>query len=174
MSIVEKAKCLLFDAKLEKIFWAEAVNTASAQNSAVYLKNRSLASGLDITPYELWSDSKPDISNLMIFGSTAMAHVPKEKRLKWDKKSKKHILVGYGDAVKGYRLYDPETKDVIMARNVVIIEEVSNVNSCGSVDEVEESEPVGEDDLEISIQEADILSELESDNHQHEEPVRRF
>ena len=40
-SIVEKARCLLFDAQFDKQLWAEAVNTA------VYLKNRSPVAGLD-------------------------------------------------------------------------------------------------------------------------------
>jgi len=52
-TIVEKARYLLFDAELEKRFWAEAVNTA------VYLRNRSIASGLnDKTPFEIWTGRK--------------------------------------------------------------------------------------------------------------------
>lgn len=49
-------------------------------------------------------------------------HVPKQKRTKLDKKSKKLILVGFCDNVKGYRLYDAESKDVIISRDVIIIE----------------------------------------------------
>lgn len=41
-TIVERARCLLYDAKFKK-FWAEAVHTA------VYLKNRTVASGLNQT-----------------------------------------------------------------------------------------------------------------------------
>lgn len=78
-TIIEKSKCMLFDANLEKKFWAEAVHTA------VYLRNRSLASGLDKTPYELWTGRMPDVKNLRMFGSSVMVHVPKEKRLKWDR-----------------------------------------------------------------------------------------
>lgn len=89
-TVVEKAKCLLYDAKLNKRFWAEAANTA------VYLKNRSIASGLDKTPYELWYGTKPNLSHLRLFGSKVMVHIPKQKRLKWDKKATQHILVGYG------------------------------------------------------------------------------
>lgn len=40
-TLVEKARCLLFDADLDKKCWAEVVSTAS------YLRNRSTASGLD-------------------------------------------------------------------------------------------------------------------------------
>ncbi|KAG7307913.1 hypothetical protein JYU34_006528 [Plutella xylostella] len=115
-TIVERARCLLFDANMEKKFWAEAVNTA------VYLRNRTLASGLQKTPYELWSGRKPDLSHLRVFGSTAMAHVPKEKRLKWDKKAEKYILLGYAENTKGYRLYNPVTKRIVNSRDVVVME----------------------------------------------------
>lgn len=116
-TIVERARCLLYDAGLDKKFWAEATNTA------VYLKNRSCASGLDNkTPYELWHNKKPDLSHVRIFGSQVMVHIPKEKRLKWDTKSKKHILVGFSENVKGYRIYDPVKRCVTTSRDVVIQE----------------------------------------------------
>lgn len=98
-AIVEKARCLLFDADLKKVFWAEATNTA------VYLRNRIVSGVLNnSTPYELWTNTKPDISHLIVFGSIVMKHAPKEKRQKWDKKSEECILVGYSEDVKGYRM----------------------------------------------------------------------
>lgn len=87
------------------------------------MKNRSVASGLAKTPLELWTGKKPDVSNLRVFGSPAMVHVPKVKRTKWQKKSKKMILVGYGDNTKGYRLYDCHTNTVITSRDVVVLED---------------------------------------------------
>lgn len=116
-TIIEKARCLLFDANLKKEFWAEATNTA------VYLHNRTVSACLSYkTPYELWTNTKPNISHLRVFGSTVMAHVPKEKRLKWDKKSDKCILVGYSEEIKGYRIYNPNTKLITTSRDVNIIE----------------------------------------------------
>ncbi|CAF4953476.1 unnamed protein product [Pieris macdunnoughi] len=117
-TIVEKARCLLFDAGLKKCFWAEAVNTA------VYLRNRSIASGLDNkTPIEIWTGTKPDVSNLRIFGSKAMVHIPKEKRLKLDRKATDGILVGYSDNIKGHQVYNPKNNKVTIARDIVVIEE---------------------------------------------------
>lgn len=116
-SIVEKAKCLLFDAKLNIKFWAEAVNTS------VYLKNRSIAAGLsDKTPFEMWYNRKPDLSHIRVFGSTAMVHVPKANRTKWQKKSTKMILMGFGESTKGYRVFNPENGSIISSRDVIIIE----------------------------------------------------
>ncbi|KAA5634977.1 transposase family protein, partial [Pseudomonas aeruginosa] len=82
-SLVEKARCLIFDAGLHKKFWAEAINTS------VYLRNRTVVTGLNnMTPYEAWTKKKPDLSHVRIFGSKVMMHIPKEKRLKWDMKAK--------------------------------------------------------------------------------------
>lgn len=120
-TLVERARCMLFDAGLDKRFWAEAVNTA------VYLRNRSPASGLqNMTPFELWTNKKPDLSHIRIFGSQIMVHIPKEKRHKWDTKSRAHILVGYAENVKGYRIYDPDKRCVSVSRDVIIQENLKN------------------------------------------------
>ncbi|CAF4946174.1 unnamed protein product [Pieris macdunnoughi] len=116
-SVVEKARCLIYDAGLEKKFWAEAVNTS------VYLRNRSVVTGLNNkTPYEVWTGQKPNLSHLRIFGSVVMVHILKERRLKWDKKANKLIFVGYAEKTKGYRVYDPVTNIVTISRDVVVME----------------------------------------------------
>lgn len=71
-TIVERAKCMLFDAGLEKPYWAEAVNIA------VYVMNRSASSVLNSqTPEEIWSGRKVDVSNMRIFGSSIMIFLNK-------------------------------------------------------------------------------------------------
>lgn len=116
-TIVERARSMLSDARLGKEFWAEAVNTA------VYLINRSPASGVNKkTPEELWTHKKPDLQNLRIFGCKAMVHVPKERRQKWDEKSKEMIFVGYCNDTKAYRVIDPDTHKICKSRDVVFIE----------------------------------------------------
>lgn len=142
-TVVEKARCLLFEADLDKRFWAEAANTA------VYLKNRSAASGLEKTPYELWTGTRPNLGHVRIFGSSVMVHVPKEKRLKWDKKAKRQILVGFSENVKGYRIYDPCRNLINTSRDVVITELPSRKNRTSGVtlenaDSVEEPPEVKE------------------------------
>lgn len=156
-TIVEKAKCLLFDAGLEKRFWAEAAHTA------VYLQNRTVTTSLNYkTPFEIWTGRKPDVSHLRVFGSTVMVHVPKQKRLKWDRKSEKCILVGYSNDVKGYRIYNPKSNIITTSRDVVVLEKMETEN----VIEVQENcsdevnmVPVEEKDL--TLQE-DSLEQSES------------
>lgn len=133
-TLIEKARCLLFDAKLGKEFWAEAINTA------VYLQNRIVKTGLNNrTPYELWTGAKPNLSHLRIFGSTVMKHIPKEKRYKWDKKAEQCILVGYPEDVKGYRLYNLSTKAISTSRDIIIIKEkLSHQENMIEVEEIDD------------------------------------
>ena len=90
---------MLTGASLDQGFWAAAVNTACK------LKNVSPSTALDsLCPEEAWSGRKPDLSYLRVFGCVAYAHVSKEKRKKWDLKSKMFIFIGYCQASKAYRL----------------------------------------------------------------------
>ena len=117
-SIVERAKCMLFEAGLSKAFWAEAVSTA------VYLLNRSPTHGHDVTPEEAWSGRKPNLSHVRVFGTKAMVFIPKQKRRKWDPKSHECILTGFDEATKGYRLYDEKSRRIIKSREVTFIDEM--------------------------------------------------
>ena len=88
---------MLLDSKLPKRYWGEAISTA------VYLKNWSPVKALKKTPFEMWHGKKPKLNHLRVFGSGAYAHVP--LRAKLDSKTRKCIMVGYGNVTKGYRLY---------------------------------------------------------------------
>lgn len=129
-TICERAKCMLFDAELDKAYWGEAVNTAA------YVINRSISSSLQgRTPEGIWTGSNVDLSALRIFGSPVMVHVPKQRRLKWDAKSRKLIFVGYSETTKGYRCVDPATKKIVISRDIVFMEnEVNNVIAFDSDD----------------------------------------
>lgn len=135
-TLVEKARCMLFGAKLDKSFWAEAISTAA------YLTNRSPNRNLEMkTPEEVWTGKVPDLSNLKVFGCLAMVHVPKKLRKKLDAKSEEFIFVGYCEETKGFRLIHPTTKKFTKSRDVVFLESqvISNeINSQISViDETE-------------------------------------
>lgn len=76
----------------------------------------------DITPQEAWSGVKPRVDHFRVWGSLAYAHVSDEKRGKLDGKSVACFLLGFSEESKGYRLYNPATKKVIISR-VVVFEE---------------------------------------------------
>ena len=121
-TIVEMARCLLFEGNMTKGFWAEAVSTA------VYLINRSPTRGHNLTPEEAWNGRKPDLSHLRVFGTKAMVMIPKEKRRKWDPKSHECVLTGFDEETKGYRLYDHKKKQTIISREVIFLDEGCSSN----------------------------------------------
>ena len=76
-----------------------------------------------MTPEEAWSSFKPDVEGLRVFGCVAYAHVPAEKRKKFDGKGVKCIFIGYSDRTKGYKLFNPATGEVIVSRDVEFSED---------------------------------------------------
>ncbi|KAM1578272.1 hypothetical protein ACFX1Z_039846 [Malus domestica] len=119
-TIVEMSKCMMIEKGVPFEFWAEAVNTS------VYILNRCPTKSLDKkTPFEAYSGRKPGIKHLKIFGSVCYAYIPRQVRQKLDETSTKCIFLGYGTCEKGYRLYDPISKKIIVSRDVIV-----NENAC--------------------------------------------
>jgi hypothetical protein len=116
-TLMEKARCMFSGVGLGKELWVEAVGTAC------YLVNRSPSSVLgDKTPQEVWTHKEPSLTHFTAFGCYAYFHVPKENRSKLDKKAGKCIFIGYKYGLKGYKIWNPETKKVVYSQDVVFRE----------------------------------------------------
>ena len=77
-TLLERTRAMLRAAKLEKVFWAEAVNTAC------YLVNRAPSTAIELkTPMEMWTGKPVDYSNLHIFGSTVYVITIPKKFQNW-------------------------------------------------------------------------------------------
>lgn len=48
----------------------------------------------------------------------AYNHIVDETRIKLDDKSEKLVFVGYDEKSKGYRLYNPTNKKIVVSRDV--------------------------------------------------------
>nr|GEY39866.1 probable linoleate 9S-lipoxygenase 5 [Tanacetum cinerariifolium] len=76
------------------------ITPPSHVDCAVYLLNRCPSKSLDNkTPQEAWNGLKPTVSHLRVFGSIAYVHVPSQRRLKLDDRSKKHVMTGTADLI---------------------------------------------------------------------------
>ena len=112
-TILDMARSMLKRKKLPKELWTEVVACA------VYLSNRSPTRSVwGKTPQEAWSGRKPGISHLRVFGSIAHVHIPDERRTKLDDKSESFIFIGYDANSKGYKLYNPSIKKIVISRDV--------------------------------------------------------
>jgi hypothetical protein len=106
--LMEKARFMLIGVGLGQEFWAEAMGTAC------YLANRSTSSVLDEnTPQDVCTSKKPSLTHINVSGCEAYVHVPKENKNKLDEKAEKCIYIGYKDGLKGYKIWNPETKKVV-------------------------------------------------------------
>ena len=79
----------------------------------------------DVTPEEKFSSRKPDLSHFKVFGCIAYVHVPDELRTKLDPKAEKCVFIGYSLEQKGYKCYNPVTRQVRVSRDVVFDEMAS-------------------------------------------------
>ncbi|KAF1314476.1 Copia protein, partial [Globisporangium splendens] len=112
-SIVTMGRSMLHHARLDKSFWTEAAMTA------IYIKNRLPSPKSDTkTPFEMVNKSKPSVKHMRVFGCLAYVLTPKEKRLKWDPKSRPGLFMGYEEPSKAYRVYDIEGNKVVVSRDV--------------------------------------------------------
>lgn len=112
-SLLDTARCLLIQAELPPCFWAEAVNTAN------HIRNRCPSKSLNgKTPYEEWTGQVPDVSYLREFGCRVHCLDGKPGKSKLDPRCKEGILVGFSEESKGYRVWLPKEKVVVVSRDV--------------------------------------------------------
>jgi hypothetical protein len=118
-TLKEMANCMLQSKGLSLCFWAQAINCVN------YIVNRTPTKALkNITLEEEWSSIKLDVSQFCVFGSEAWVHIPNAKHKALEPKSEKCIFVGYFKDVKGYRLLQPNSKEIIIRRDVQFNENI--------------------------------------------------
>jgi len=110
-------RCLLVEGKMPRNLWAEAAKWS------VHIINRSPTAAItNKTPEECWTGNKPNVAHFRVFGCVAYAHIPDVKRIKLEDKSHKCVFLGVSEESKAYRLYDPESKQIITSRDVIFAE----------------------------------------------------
>nr|KYP50278.1 Retrovirus-related Pol polyprotein from transposon TNT 1-94 [Cajanus cajan] len=117
-TIMNLVRTLLSEKKLPKSFWPEAVNWVA------YVLNRSPTLAVkNQMPEEAWSGVKPSVEHFRVFGCVTHVHVPDARRTKLENKSCKCVLLGMSEESKGYRLYNPITRKIVISRDVVFEED---------------------------------------------------
>ena len=103
---------------LPESLWAEAIKTA------VYVLNRVLSKAVAKTPYELWTNKKPSIRHLHVWGCPAKARPYKPNEKKLDSRTMSCFFVGYFERSRGFKFYDPSTRSFFEIGNAKFIEDV--------------------------------------------------
>nr|KYP66211.1 Retrovirus-related Pol polyprotein from transposon TNT 1-94 [Cajanus cajan] len=121
-------RSMLKEKQFPKYLWGEAASTAA------YILNRCPSKRLEgVTPEEVWSNNKLDVSHLRVFGSIGYKHVHEQLRRKLDDKGEKMILLGY-HPTGGYKLFNPISKQIMVSRDVMF-DESKGWNSESNKDE---------------------------------------
>ncbi|CAL8115629.1 unnamed protein product [Prunus armeniaca] len=119
-TIGEMARSMMTEKGILVIFWAEAVSTT------VYLQNRCFTTSvLNKTPFEAFTCRKPGIKHLKVFSCICYTHVSSPLRHKFDDRTRKGVFMGYGSCEKGYRVYDLQSKKIVLSRSVIFSENKS-------------------------------------------------
>ncbi|KAL0641872.1 hypothetical protein Bca4012_102526 [Brassica carinata] len=116
--LMEVARSMMFQSNVPKKFWSDAVATAC------YLINRTPTLILQgQSPFEVLNQYKPSLEHMKIFGCLCFVMVPGEIRNKLEANSSKAMFIGYSSSQKGYKCYDPNTRRVLVSREVKFVEE---------------------------------------------------
>lgn len=119
-TVMEMARSMLKEMHVPTSLWAEAIATA------VYILNRSPSSAVELqTPYEALKGEKPLVQHLRVFGCVTHVLIEPKFRTKLDFKTQRYVFIGYCEETKGYKLFDPETKQVKVSRNVTFFEDMA-------------------------------------------------
>jgi hypothetical protein len=117
-TIVGAVHAMIRDQGLSMFLWAEACRTT------IFIQNRGPHTILGkLTPKEVFTSMRPDVSHLRIFGSVCYCHVPLEKRPKLDPTREKRISVGYSEVSKAYHIFVPPCRRIVVCRDVQFEEE---------------------------------------------------
>ena len=103
-------RCLLMQADLPKFLWTYALRNSD------YVRNRCYQQRTKSTPYELFIGKRPNLSNMVAFGTPCYIYVEDKRKL--DDRSIRGVLVGYDQQSPSYLVYDKHAGIVKKSRNV--------------------------------------------------------
>ena len=107
----DMARCLILDSNLPKFLWTYAIATSG------YIRKRCYQQCTKCTPYELFTDRKPNIRNMAAFGTKCYV-VQENHKGKLDDRAYQGVFVGYDRDSPAYLIYDRSSSVIRKSRNV--------------------------------------------------------
>ena len=98
--------------------WGEAALTCAY----LFMRTPSRALPGNITPYEAVHGTKPNVSNLCVWGCRCFVRIPTELQTKLGEKSRECVFMSYPNGVKGYRVRDKSSGVFFNSRDVIFDE----------------------------------------------------
>jgi hypothetical protein len=112
-TIMEMARTMLNESRLNDMFWPQSIHTD------VHILNRSLLrNNTDKTPYQLWKGRPAKIKHFRIFGSKCYIKRINKDLGKLDSRTNEGILVGYLCSRKAYKCYNFRLRKIVESIDV--------------------------------------------------------
>ena len=114
--LLEKARAILIESGLDRKYWPYALQTAT------YAANRSPTTiNSNKTPIESFTQIKPNIGNLRVFGCKCWARKPRENyrgKHSFDERGIACVFLTYDKGGHAYKVMNPRTGEIFTAVNV--------------------------------------------------------
>ena len=123
-TVLNMARCMIFNCRLPVYFWGDAVKYAA------YILNRSpcRSNPRRMSPIEMLEGKPPNLANIVAFGSPCMVYRnPGKNALR--KRSQRGLILGMSEEVKGYTVWLREANKVITTQHVKNIETLSRAQN---------------------------------------------
>ena len=102
--LLDVARAIKFQAGFPKHFWGECVLSATHIINLLLMKNLSLKS-----PFEVLHGKPPKLDNLITIGCLCFTHNVGDNDT-FASRATRSVLLGYTFSLKGYKLYDLQSK----------------------------------------------------------------
>ena len=99
--LMDMVRSMISITKLPQSLWGEALQTA------MYILNRVPSKSVPKTPFELWTNRKPSLNHLKVWGCPAGVRVYNSHERKLDPRTTSGFFIGYPLTSKGFRFYCP-------------------------------------------------------------------
>ena len=113
-TLLDMVRSIMGKADLPKFFWGYALEIV------VYILNRAPSKSVEVTPYEIWTNKKPYLSHMKVWGCPAYVKWTISDKL--EPKSDKCRFVGYLKETMGYQFYNTLEQRLFVSKHVVFLE----------------------------------------------------
>jgi hypothetical protein len=118
-TLFEMVSSMMVQANLPITFWGDALL------NVVHILNRVPSKSVSSTPYKLWNNRKPDLSNLRPWGCGVFVHDMSHQHDKLGPRGKKNIFIRYSEHFKGYVFIDEQSSGSVTefeSRDIIFLE----------------------------------------------------
>ena len=148
-TIMNMVRSMILASNLPLSFWGDAAEYAA------YILNRSRTKSNPggISPMEFLTKKVPTLNDIVVFGSTCTVHVNARNKSLGDR-GKATIIIGKSDETKGYKVYIPKDKVVMVTqhvRNIETLPDEENEQLTSHLEEVDRQEE-SLSDLPLDVQ----------------------